>query len=102
MPHRDNRDYSDEPENGARDGTGWLGRLDSNQGMAESKSAALPLGYAPIPSDCRRPLAGGGRKIAARCPPINDWAAIVARHAPYNNGMTRSAAGGSKEKPCPI
>ena len=30
------------------DRTGWLGRLDSNQGMAESKSAALPLGYAPI------------------------------------------------------
>src|SRR3954451_6983217 len=33
----------------------WLGRLDSNQGMAESKSAALPLGYAPIgkaPSTC--------------------------------------------------
>ena len=30
------------------DDTGWLGRLDSNQGMAESKSAALPLGYAPI------------------------------------------------------
>ena len=29
-----------------RTGT-WLGRLDSNQGMAESKSAALPLGYAP-------------------------------------------------------
>jgi hypothetical protein len=29
------------------DRTGWLGRLDSNQGMAESKSAALPLGYAP-------------------------------------------------------
>ena len=27
----------------------WLGRLDSNQGMAESKSAALPLGYAPKP-----------------------------------------------------
>ena len=26
----------------------WLGRLDSNQGMAESKSAALPLGYAPM------------------------------------------------------
>jgi hypothetical protein len=25
----------------------WLGRLDSNLGMAESKSAALPLGYAP-------------------------------------------------------
>ena len=29
------------------DWTAWLGRLDSNQGMAESKSAALPLGYAP-------------------------------------------------------
>ena len=27
---------------------GWLGRQDSNLGMAESKSAALPLGYAPI------------------------------------------------------
>src|SRR5262245_56225517 len=25
----------------------WLGRQDSNLGMAESKSAALPLGYAP-------------------------------------------------------
>ncbi len=28
--------------------TGWLGRQDSNLGMAESKSAALPLGYAPM------------------------------------------------------
>jgi hypothetical protein len=35
--------------------TGWLGRQDSNLGMAESKSAALPLGYAPMPSDWRRP-----------------------------------------------
>jgi uncharacterized protein (DUF4415 family) len=26
---------------------GWLGREDSNLRMAESKSAALPLGYAP-------------------------------------------------------
>ena len=31
-----------------RDRTGWLGREDSNLRMAESKSAALPLGYAPI------------------------------------------------------
>src|SRR5262249_23248901 len=30
-----------------RDRTGWLGREDSNLRMAESKSAALPLGYAP-------------------------------------------------------
>jgi hypothetical protein len=29
-------------------GTGWLGREGSNLRMAESKSAALPLGYAPI------------------------------------------------------
>jgi hypothetical protein len=28
----------------------WLGRLDSNQGMPESKSGALPLGYAPMPA----------------------------------------------------
>lgn len=26
----------------------WLGREDSNLRMAESKSAALPLGYAPL------------------------------------------------------
>ena len=26
----------------------WLGRLDSNQGMAVPKTAALPLGYAPM------------------------------------------------------
>jgi hypothetical protein len=34
----------------------WLGRQDSNLGMAESKSAALPLGYAP----------SGGASAAAR------------------------------------
>ncbi len=26
----------------------WLGRLDSNQGLRESKSRGLPLAYAPI------------------------------------------------------
>ncbi len=26
----------------------WLGYLDSNQGMTESKSVALPLGYSPL------------------------------------------------------
>ena len=31
----------------------WLGRLDSNQGMPESKSGALPLGYAPLINDLR-------------------------------------------------
>src|SRR5712691_726370 len=37
----------------------WLGRQDSNLGMAESKSAALPLGYAPT---------GGSLAAAARGP----------------------------------
>lgn len=32
-------------------GTIWLGRLDSNQRMPESKSGALPLGYNPIMVD---------------------------------------------------
>ena len=30
----------------------WLGREGSNLRMAESKSAALPLGYAPMPPFC--------------------------------------------------
>jgi|GEM_PF-5572743 len=43
---------------------GWLGREESNLRMAESKSAALPLGYAPmlclrmIFSENRLPLFG--------------------------------------------
>src|SRR5690242_9166714 len=54
--------------------TGWLGRQDSNLGMAESKSAALPLGYAPRPG--RKPAAlsdwhGGARTIAAPSPASN-------------------------------
>ena len=36
----------------------WLGRQDSNLGMAESKSAALPLGYAPSARRLR-PRIGG-------------------------------------------
>jgi hypothetical protein len=35
---------------------GWLGRQDSNLGMAESKSAALPLGYAPSTALRARPI----------------------------------------------
>ena len=50
------------PQQG-RDATAWLGRQDSNLGMAESKSAALPLGYDPSRRDCAaalaRPGAGG-------------------------------------------
>ena len=33
----------------------WLGREDSNLRMAESKSAALPLGYAPFPGGLLAP-----------------------------------------------
>src|SRR5262249_50552925 len=44
------------------DGTAWLGRQDSNLGMPESKSGALPLGYAPSrrKSAARRPDHSGG------------------------------------------
>src|SRR6185312_8443364 len=54
-----------------------LGRLDSNQRMAESKSAALPLGDVPTSAPpliiaCGpRPLSSApptGRQIARRCP----------------------------------
>ena len=39
----------------------WLGRQDSNLGMAESKSAALPLGYAPaVPQSSRADHTGAG------------------------------------------
>ena len=48
------------PGKNSGDGNGWLGRQDSNLGMAESKSTALPLGYAPT-----------RRTIAAPTPPIN-------------------------------
>jgi hypothetical protein len=44
--------------------TGWLGREDSNLRMAESKSAALPLGYAPMHTGSP-PAAGPGRRTIA-------------------------------------
>ncbi len=50
------------------DRTGWLGREDSNLRMAESKSAALPLGYAPSGGVFRR---RGARTIATAIRPIN-------------------------------
>jgi hypothetical protein len=51
----------------------WLGRQDSNLGMAESKSAALPLGYAPTGAGepHRTVLERGGRTIPAPTGPIN-------------------------------
>src|SRR5262245_43532285 len=41
--------------------TGWLGREGSNLRMAESKSAALPLGYAPTGR-----LGTARRRVASR------------------------------------
>src|SRR6266436_499563 len=35
------------PPSGLKTAEGWLGRQDSNLGMVESKSTALPLGDAP-------------------------------------------------------
>jgi hypothetical protein len=45
---RKRRRFPNNAEAYTRDRTGWLGREDSNLRMAESKSAALPLGYAPL------------------------------------------------------
>jgi hypothetical protein len=44
----------------------WLGREDSNLRMAESKSAALPLGYAPMPLLSQAAAGGGLDHIARR------------------------------------
>ena len=41
----------------------WLGRLDSNQRMEESKSSALPLGYAPMSRRQKTPVAQNFTKI---------------------------------------
>ena len=42
------RTFSSIRKNPRRDYTVWLGRKESNLRMPESKSGALPLGYAPI------------------------------------------------------
>jgi hypothetical protein len=56
----------------------WLGRQDSNLGMAESKSAALPLGYAPFrpaaPRMAAQPASGRGRTILGGLDSINERA----------------------------
>src|SRR5262249_19062005 len=47
-------DFRDHATISSGDRTGWLGREDSNLRVAESKSAALPLGYAPSGGFLRR------------------------------------------------
>jgi hypothetical protein len=46
---RECRRFSPTGKQNPGDGTAWLGREDSNLRMAESKSAALPLGDVPSP-----------------------------------------------------
>jgi hypothetical protein len=48
--------FSHREGNGRQGRSGWLGREGSNLRMAESKSAALPLGYAPTGSRERRTM----------------------------------------------
>ncbi len=59
----------------SRDWTGWLGREDSNLRMAESKSAALPLGYAPKPdrreTRGEKPVSHVGRRDHSGAPVLN-------------------------------
>ena len=73
----------------------WLGRLDSNQGMAESKSAALPLGYAPTlagNSHTDLQTVRAARTIAAAPCPINgSRVAIYVDIEPVAGGLAASA-----------
>src|SRR5947209_8758091 len=52
----------------ARPSVTWLGREDSNLRMAESKSAALPLGYAPMLRSLRRSAEHSGAMSANQRP----------------------------------
>ena len=64
----------------------WLGREDSNLRMAEPKSAALPLGYAPtgkLPST--RKIAG----FQGRQPRRGRTCAIAPKSAPEPRGRPR-------------
>ena len=73
----------------------WLGRQDSNLGMAVPKTAALPLGDAPIACRKRglhsRREAAGNRVVAGdaylRAGPILRLAAPTARR--YKTGLPR-------------
>ena len=87
----------DSPKHGRILRSGWLGRLDSNQGMPESKSGALPLGYAPRPDGNRPDMTEHGgrcksrRTIAAGRQPRNG-AVQAARERAYAARCLRMAA----------
>ena len=67
----------------------WLGRQDSNLGMAESKSAALPLGYAP--KSAGPYLRKRGRSIARR--PWRDLGVISIPQRPRRLPSPKPPAG---------
>src|SRR4030088_769490 len=67
--------------------TGWLGREGSNLRMAESKSAALPLGYAP--SGCCR---NGARKPTLRHRRSIEGVRLFQQARPLNSGKNGPAA----------
>ena len=70
----------------------WLGRQDSNLGMAESKSAALPLGYAP-PGAKAGPAFAKRRDHSASPPPPQHLPATLGA------GAARSAFDGRSPQP---
>src|SRR5882762_8237283 len=77
-----------------RDGTASLGRLDSNQGMAESKSAALPLGYAPMRdrrADHNGRAAANQMLVRHRLSPT-EWRAACGRVGQMTGGAGRPRA----------
>ena len=66
----------------------WLGREDSNLRMAESKSAALPLGYAPTPKcEYRR------RALPIAAPRSGDYIMRAPLRTLLKHGFQKSANG---------
>jgi hypothetical protein len=57
------RDFPQKSLSVLKIGNAWLGREDSNLHMAESKSATLPLGKAPIAYGARRSFGFSGRVL---------------------------------------
>ena len=78
----------------------WLGRLDSNQRMAVPKTAALPLGYAPIGP--KNALADEDGCIAI--PPVRRKPAGALKAASFGardaGGRPLRQAFGCNRKPC--
>ena len=69
----------------------WLGYLDSNQGMTESKSVALPLGYTPTMEMIFK-LNGGGGQIRTAEPEGADLQSAAFSH--FATPPTKKYGGG--------